>query len=421
MGGSERNLEQVLTDVAEAAIFKTWDGRSVSPATIRQWQDTKRDPMYEGLGVVPSLPEHLLSKLAANLESLLCPHMVEGEIGNGIALFLGGPLTTSTNTLTGPVARASVILGPNRVAQLLRHWSSGGTIPYQKHIVLSGATVADPFDIGPGILIDRLPDNALDAGDRLPRIARMLFGELEFPNATILTIECEAGPAFGQPDEIWKNHSRTSPIGAVWAGSPERFAQALSLVADHPIFCLLEWSECRDAEAFGFTSSGISSTRRMVSRGGASITKDLIEEAFDLHLRYFNDWTMDPNVGIAITRWELSKEEKGLVDQLVDLRIALETLFGEGIQQEIRFRLAVRGAWFLGIEFEDRKRIYGELRDVYDRASRAIHSGEVRGSDPHQIRALVSQGQELCRAAILKRLGGDDVDDWDDLILGRRQ
>ena len=70
----------------------------------------------------------------------------------------------------------------------------------------------------------------------------------------------------------------------------------------------------------------------------------------------------------SATRLIKSKDSRqGLVDQFVDLRIALEALFlrdfaNEHSRQEMRFRLPLFGAWFLGRDFEDRRRIRKVLR-----------------------------------------------------------
>lgn len=100
--------------------------------------------------------------------------------------------------------------------------------------------------------------------------------------------------------------------------------------------------------------------------------------------------------------------------------MALEALylrdFANEYSQEMRFRLALFGAWFLGNDFQDRQRIRKTLRDAYDRASGAVHTGDV---DPTpENRTLLVEAQSLCRQGISKLLKQGFPADWGDLVLG---
>ena len=126
-------------------------------------------------------------------------------------------------------------------------------------------------------------------------------------------------------------------------------------------------------------------------------------------------------IDIAVSRWCKSKESfRTLADQFIDLRIALECLYlkdflGEH-SQEMRFRLAVFGAWHLGRNFEERREIRRTLRKAYDVASAAVHSGDLEFSEEN--RRLLSESQERCRQGILKLLNEGAPGDWGELILG---
>ena len=126
---------------------------------------------------------------------------------------------------------------------------------------------------------------------------------------------------------------------------------------------------------------------------------------------------------LAIERWSRSKRSSAnLEDSFIDLRIALETLFlkdftGE-YSQEMRFRLALFGAWYLGADFQERVTIRKTLRDAYDRASGVIHGGGLEFNDSNRV--LLSRAQDLCRQGILKLIseGMPSSEDWSNLILG---
>ena len=60
---------------------------------------------------------------------------------------------------------------------------------------------------------------------------------------------------------------------------------------------------------------------------------------------------------IPIDRWVGSKTNRSWIDKIIDLGIAFEALYApDGGSGEIRFRFAVRAAWYLGKDKEDRKR-----------------------------------------------------------------
>ncbi len=413
-----RTFENVLRDVANVVEFEVRTDRvvRVGPQLIREWHSGDAELQRYLVRIAsPVVPELLHSETVASLESLLDQHIVDGQIGNGFAYFLGGPTIMGAATLARKSAKAVAILGPERVAQLLRCWSNNERVPYRKHIVLSGATIDERFFVDGGVVVDRLPDTAAGVAARMPDLSNH-FGQLEWTNAVVLSIDCEGWPAFCRPNET--EQGRSSAIGGIWIETPERFGAALSLAADHAISCNIAWSESKDAEAFDLISGGSMFSLQARRRPVVNLTKEHLEVAMDLSRRQFNDWTMSRKVAIAVSRWVRSKGHGSLTDQLIDLRIALEALFvPDGSNQELRFRLALHGAWFLGSDFKDRKRIFGTLRDVYDLTSKAVHAGEVNLKASNQ--TLTEEGQSLCRAAILKRLDQTEEPDWEDTILGQ--
>ena len=81
--------------------------------------------------------------------------------------------------------------------------------------------------------------------------------------------------------------------------------------------------------------------------------------------------------------------------------------------QEMRFRLALFGAWHLADGPDGRRSVRKTLRDAYDDASKALHLGAI----PNGARNLAGV-QDLCRRGIVKLLL-EGPPDWGDLVLGR--
>ena len=127
----------------------------------------------------------------------------------------------------------------------------------------------------------------------------------------------------------------------------------------------------------------------------------------------------DTKLQIAVERWHRSMaDDAQLEDRYIDLRIALEATylkdFANENSGEMRFRLALFGAWHLGTDFEERRMIRKELRNAYDTASKAVHEGEL----PSSAQLDLATAQDLCRRGILKLLLEGPPADWGEMILG---
>ena len=126
---------------------------------------------------------------------------------------------------------------------------------------------------------------------------------------------------------------------------------------------------------------------------------------------------------IAIDRWTKSKEWKDSVDKIIDLGIAFECVYlSDGSRDELRYRLAHRGAWHLGKAKHDRQVLFQDFKKLYDWRSSAVHTGKL----PHkkgpfseqEAEEFISTTQDLCRRSILKIIKDGRFPDWENLVLG---
>ncbi len=102
---------------------------------------------------------------------------------------------------------------------------------------------------------------------------------------------------------------------------------------------------------------------------------------------------------LAFRRYMLSLEKESMEDQLLDLWIALESLFvPDGKKGEITYKLRVRMAYYFGETFEQRKRISDFIKTSYNHRSEIVHSGKQFDSAlQHEVMML----RKMARAAIL--------------------
>ena len=114
---------------------------------------------------------------------------------------------------------------------------------------------------------------------------------------------------------------------------------------------------------------------------------------------------------------------KSLVDQAIDLGIALEALYVEERAPEIGFRLRIRAARHLREDPEERGTVIEQLRRFYDLRSDAVHRGEL-GPGKKKIRGkgyehseVIEMARALCREGILKVIYAGGLPDWERMAL----
>ena len=124
-----------------------------------------------------------------------------------------------------------------------------------------------------------------------------------------------------------------------------------------------------------------------------------------------------PATRVAVSRWDSAMSTgRTITDRFIDMRIALESLFlPQQPDQELKFLFTVIGAWMIGRDGPDRKRVYETLRRAYDLGSKAVHRGGVKHSSANA--ALLNTALAVCRHGILRALHHGPVDNWNGLIL----
>lgn len=102
---------------------------------------------------------------------------------------------------------------------------------------------------------------------------------------------------------------------------------------------------------------------------------------------------------VAYRRYLLSLEKETLEDQLLDLWIALESIFvPDGKKGEIMYKLRYRIAYFFADTFQERQTISAFVRESYNHRSEIVHSGKVIGESlKEEVRTL----RRMVRAALI--------------------
>ena len=92
-----------------------------------------------------------------------------------------------------------------------------------------------------------------------------------------------------------------------------------------------------------------------------------------------------PSVRVGVARTISAYAERGTPeDALIDLVIALESLFGGST--ELSFRISTAVGWLLGANADERRTIQREAKSIYNDRSRLVHGEELTEEKASQSR-----------------------------------
>ncbi len=158
-------------------------------------------------------------------------------------------------------------------------------------------------------------------------------------------------------------------------------------------------------------------------------------EEFSGFWKRLQDATEKGALANAIRRFSYASEREREDDRLVDLMIAAESLFlaDAGAPQErgeLRYRLALRAAFFIDSPEHSKRAIFKHMRRAYDARSAIVHGGGEPSSEllksptdaPLRLKDFVNLTEHFVRLALKKRIdiAKPKVNipvDWENLII----
>ncbi len=160
-----------------------------------------------------------------------------------------------------------------------------------------------------------------------------------------------------------------------------------------------------------WTSHSISNSERITGGQPYILTEEDIEDFREFWIRFKSLNIQNyPSLDLAIRRFNFSYDRKLPEDKLMDLIIAFEALFLPE-RDELSYRLALRCAYFLGENAEERTRIFEVIIGAYAIRSRIIHGDHAQSKSINKIlrrlglgslTELVIEVEEYLRASIKK-------------------
>ncbi len=344
---------------------------------------------------------------------------------------------SSVDDLAKVLIRGAAIMGTAELVNMLSRWLEGEPVRYRTSAVLNGLYLNDTLTPVPGIRIQPLPQSTDGAFGSLPVLRGSVIED--FLGRSVLSIASVARPAFFRPEE----DGNRSVVRAEFASGVglDTVCQALALESDTEVEMAFQWNDYADASLHlspggkstysrrrgGVEPRGIGNSLRTDHMTGVrtvSIDEKNVRHLSEdrlAHIILAMERHGEASIGVAISRWCKSKERfRTLADRFIDLRVALEAMYLKNLDRknrgEMKFRLTLYGAWYIGSDFSERKAVRKTLGDAYDMGSRAVHGDTLPSTE--RIVALLSRSQELCRRGILKFLEEGVREDWDNMILG---
>ncbi|MYD96631.1 MAG: hypothetical protein F4X98_04490 [Gammaproteobacteria bacterium] len=417
----------IASAVAQASFVDVHKNR-LNASQVRQlYEGKQRCPLSSTDAIAVRQPElaDLTNELRPMLGAFRSP--TSDLVGNGLYTLTGSlasPRLPSSEAYAKILVLAASRIGAERVAELLHGWIQGNGVRVFECVLLKGLLTNGKLRPVAGMELDTLSGSDSD----LPRSFRIDPREHwheQFLRRAMVSLEYETVPGLYDPEVVRGNPPwpPASPVNPELASvSFEGFCRAISLETNNQVDWFIHWSDYGDVEAF-FLNPGFSSRRKDASH---SATVSISEEQVRRSLHTHGLLKERPALDLSIARWRKSKCAPTANEQLVELRIALESvlLSDDKGTSEKRHRLSTRGAWLLGETYGQRETHFETLRAVYAYASSVIHGGTPKAAGGRDLERDVASAQDLCRDAILRLAAADkmpDSDDWSSLILGGRE
>ena len=197
-----------------------------------------------------------------------------------------------------------------------------------------------------------------------------------------------------------------SAIEAIWltkSGAPQLHCHAQFQLSDFPVPDPLAYCD-REGE-FRFYEN-----ETVLDRSDFKTVRPLWRERMNTRDEGFLPKHIRSNaMGTAYWRFFTSYRDGTWFDTIVDLTIALESLFSRGESQELKHRISLRTAWLLDLDEQTQdagkvnNKTYNIVRTMYDIRSSRVHGETPKTSDIHKwIKTLA--GMEYDRSKELQLL-----------------
>ena len=404
-------LREHIECAVQHAVFTDVYKNRVNSFTIGEFYKKNRRFALTSADSI-SVPESQLTRLVSELDASvgIYKSSESGKIGNGLYHLMGSsasPRLPSDENYAKMLVLAASRIGSERVAELFAEWPQGKGIRAHSCVLLKGILTEGKLAPVNGLHLETLPASGDDFPKSL-RIDQYDIHEEQFAKRAMLSIEHEITSPLPLYDPQASRESKPESLRRYNLVNPElssitieSFCRAMSLATNNDVDWFIHWWDYGDVEAF-FLNPGFSSQRKEITAPSPILISEA-DARFCLEIHSWLDGFSD--LDLAIARWRKSKRATWTHDQLIELRIALESVLLDDDRSvgKKKHRLATRGAWLLGDTLEGRKKeCFETLKVVYHYASSVIHAGSPKEQNQRDLPKTISEAQDICRDVILR-------------------
>ena len=442
-------LENLLLRALPTVVIRRGQSEQISQNAYRQELQRCRviyDPV-RNVTAASYKPEIGQSTIRDELHGFVCQELAEyirdGRIQSASFAFAGGAVGGNpVEDVVQNLIRRTIVDGPEVASRAFSECATNSSCSFYRFFLLSGLRideVTEPFD---GVTLIPLPNTVSELPPFLPLIFDMPDDHQRLSlqhllDKTLLRVELEISPIFHQPEKDYSFDSgpeRHFEIRMKGQGVQDLnlkiFCEALGLASRNSVRAAMSWASLLNYEIFDLSSirapggSGWSAEEPILNLSESPRVDQARLDTIGTLYRALSDLapeTLD-ELRIPIDRWMKSMEQTNPVDQIIDLGIALESLYVPDAQGEVTLRFALHAAWHLGETQSERETLRDEFKEIYAARSDVMHAGKLKGRRARpsfDVAAFVSRAQDLCWQGITSVIEAGERPVWDDLLIGK--
>ncbi len=370
----EIQLKELIAEIRDdVPQIETWPAVSISMALLK----AMRDP----------------NSSVAKFQSRILAEESFGDLRNGWVGSIANGMVIQDHMLTLALIHACLRgKDPDLVISESRSFATRKTAELLIYHAVAGPKINDPIVLTPELRL--LPWSQVPESSTARRLAPLSDGTPSnyFPSDEIvptraqptcaievdthILIRLERNYAHRTNDELLDYIEKLQQHTT----AAEDVVRCIFLVEQTPIAIIAQWPFANDPAAERHFGGSMSHGPALFEfplglLGGQTIDADVLS-------KLWTDFTkLAPNdrevLRHAVDRLNLAKRRQNVLDRAIDLGIALEMLLLHGLDDktELKFRLSLRGAHFIGGTKEQREANFNLLKKIYNLRSKAVHDG----------------------------------------------
>ena len=378
------------------------------------------------------------AELLKAINEVLADYIKDGEIYTCVQRYVSGK---QIEAIMRKLLVRAITDGPQNAAQALLNSTTDSSCVFYKYVLITGVQIPEKMDIVDGMTLIPLPNSIADFPYHIPSIPdapdnMKEIGIRGLEAKTLVRTECETYPILKRPEGEYtltsgpeRHFTIKSKVENCQDHEIDILLQSLSLVGECKAKAVMAWESYLNYEVFdtgpsvsldriGYITLGPGQWSHTATQLSKSQMRSVKDTFVTLTQSPANLWE---SLNIPISRWAESLDAKSEIDKIIDLSIALESLYVTDGRSGPGVLLALHAAWHLGKSKSDRKNLRNEFQQFYRMRSDAIHAGKLRDrwSNPQfNTQNIISRFQKLGREGIISIIRAGKRPCWKDLVMG---